>query len=261
MENSITFVTFNIRTDKAQHDGINSFQGRLPGILSFFQQEKPDIVCFQEFTDTIFAALADGLKDYYIVGCGREEDFGGEHCAIAYRKTAFELLSLDTFWLSETPEIPGSRFPFQSIWPRICTAAVLKYKGSGTPFRVYNTHLDHVSAFARQLGLKRIAERIKTDYEKQPYPYLLAGDFNATPGSMPFSSLRESDGPVLLDLSSDFPVTFHEFGKGPSHEIKIDYIFSDAETAARVKSKKLYTQQKNGVYLSDHYPMGITFTI
>ena len=261
MKNSVTLITFNIRTDQAQHDGINSFRNRLPGIVSFFQKIRPDIICFQEFTDTMFLELADKLSDYYIVGCGRGEDFGGEHCAIAYRKMAFELLSLDTFWLSETPEKEGSRFPFQSIWPRICTTAVLKKKAGGEPFRIYNTHLDHVSEFARQLGLKRIVERIGTDYEKQPRPLLLTGDFNAVPGSSPFSVLRDSGGPALQDLSADFPSTFHEFGKLPSGGIKIDYIFSDAGTAARVKNKMLYTQKENGVYLSDHYPLGITFTL
>lgn len=261
MENLIKFITFNIRTDIAQGDGINNFCYRLPGILSFIKKEQPNVICFQEFSDSIFLKLAEAMTDYYIVGCGRGDDFSGEHCAIAYRKMDFELLALDTFWLSETPQKEGSRFAFQSRWPRICTAALFKYRKGGEPFRVYNTHLDHVSEYARQLGLERILERIKADYEKRPYRLLLAGDFNAEPGSAPFSAFHGYSGPPLSDLSADFPVTYHEFGAKLPNGIKIDYIFSDAETAARVKDKKRYTQNENGVYLSDHYPVGITFTI
>ena len=51
------------------------------------------------------------------------------------------------------------------------------------PVRVYNTHLDHISYFARVRGLREILRHISTRYQQAPGPVLLMGDFNATPTS------------------------------------------------------------------------------
>lgn len=103
-------VTFNIRCDFGQ-DGANNFIYRRPLILEKIQQEKPDIIGFQEVLPHVAAWLKENLTEYYIVGCGREKDLTGEAMIIAYRKERFQIVSLETFWLSPTPYAPGSRYP------------------------------------------------------------------------------------------------------------------------------------------------------
>ena len=101
------FVTFNIRCDFGQ-DGANNFIYRRPLILEKIRQEKPDIIGFQEVLPHVAAWLKENLTEYYIAGCGREKDLTGEAMIIAYRKERFQSVSLETFWLSPTPYMPGS---------------------------------------------------------------------------------------------------------------------------------------------------------
>ena len=108
------FVTFNIRCDFGQ-DGANNFIYRRPLILEKIRQEKPDIIGFQEVLPHVAAWLKENLTEYYIAGCGREKDLTGEAMIIAYRKERFQSVSLETFWLSPTPYVPGSRYPVQSM--------------------------------------------------------------------------------------------------------------------------------------------------
>ena len=135
------FVTFNIRCDFGQ-DGANNFIYRRPLILEKIRQEKPDIIGFQEVLPHVAAWLKENLTEYYIAGCGREKDLTGEAMIIAYRKERFQSVSLETFWLSPTPYVPGSRYPVQSMCPRTATDVVFEDMETGKVFRVINTHLD-----------------------------------------------------------------------------------------------------------------------
>ena len=91
-------------------------------------------------------------------------------------------MSQQTFWLSPTPEQPSR--DWTTPFPRICTWCELQPVASPEkPVRVYNTHLDHISYFARVRGLREILRHISTRYQQAPGPVLLMGDFNATPTS------------------------------------------------------------------------------
>jgi len=107
-------VTFNIRCDYGQ-DEANNFCYRKPFILEKIQNEDPDIICFQEVLPHVAIWLKDNLTDYYIIGCGRDENLEDEQTSIAYKKSNYNLLEMDVFWLSETPKLPGSRYKNQSI--------------------------------------------------------------------------------------------------------------------------------------------------
>ena len=148
-------VTFNIRCDYGQ-DGSNCFCFRKPGILAAFAREQADVYCFQEVLPHVAAWLKEALPEYTVVGCGRGENLDGERVILAFRKERFDLMKMDTFWLSPTPRVPGSRYPDQSICPRTCTEAVLYDLAENRVVRVMNTHLDHEGAPARQAGLEQI---------------------------------------------------------------------------------------------------------
>jgi len=111
----IKLVTFNIRCDYGQ-DGINNFNFRAPLITDKINTEKPDIICFQEVLPHIASWLKTAFADYYIIGCGRSADFADEQEAIAFKKDRFNLVNMSTFWMSETPNIPGSRYEKQFFY-------------------------------------------------------------------------------------------------------------------------------------------------
>lgn len=245
-------ATFNIRCDYGQ-DGPNNFSCRQPLILRRLAAEQPDIIGFQEVLPHVQRWLRTALPGYTVLGCGRSRDYADEAVTLAVRNDTAEILSLDTFWLSPTPRLPGSRYPVQSICPRTCAAAVIYLREWETPIRVYNTHLDHEGAPAREQGLRQILARIRRDRAELPMPAVLMGDFNATPGAPELAPLREPSSFPLRDITADIPLSFHNFGLGQEPSGKIDYLFAGG--GLRPERVRCWTDEENGVFLSDHYPI------
>ncbi len=249
----IKLVTFNIRCDYGQ-DGINNFNFRAPLITDKINTEKPDIICFQEVLPHIASWLKNAFADYYIIGCGRSADFADEQEAIAFKKDRFNLVNMSTFWMSETPNIPGSRYEKQSICPRVTTEAVLYDLTEKKMFRLLNTHLDHEGVEARLLGLNQLLRKIETAEIFSDIPVIITGDFNAEPDSIEMKSIITSK--KYRDLTADIDFTFHDYGKTRE---KIDYIFASGNIVC--KNVKKWTDENNGVYLSDHYPVQADISI
>ena len=243
------FVTFNLRCDH-QQDGINCFIYRQPLILRAIQEKTPDVICFQEVLPHMAAWLKKSLTDYYVIGCGRGEKLDSEQMTVAFRKDGYQLLEMRTFWLSETPLIPGSRYPGQSSCPRTCTEAVLMEEASGQVFRVFNAHLDHVGKEARQRGLEQILRRVEAVELFPDAPMILAGDFNAEPDSEEMRPLRTFPG--LRNITGQIGFTYHGY-MAAQRPMQIDYILLRGPVACSNVEK--WTQCENGVFLSDHYPV------
>jgi len=253
-------VTFNLRMNTMK-DGINYFFNRSPFILKKIREEKPDIIGFQEATRDIHRWLNANLTDYTIVGMGRDADFGGEANPVAFRKDRFKLFGLTQFWLSETPEIPGSRYEHQSHCPRILLSVKLRDTFQGKMIYVYNTHLDHIDAEARLLSIRQVLNAIKSDHLKVPATLLLMGDMNATPDEISMKEIVNSDTPGLEDASANVVNTFHGYHGGSCFDTnagkKIDYIFTN--DCKRCLSTYAWEDENNGIYLSDHYPVVCEF--
>ena len=242
-------VTFNIRCDFDQ-DGPNSFRYRKEIILEKIRKEAPDILCFQEVLPHVAIWLKENLSDYYVIGCGRDENLLDEQTSIAYKKTVLNLMQMDVFWLSETPKVPGSRYENQSVCPRVCTMALFQNLDTGEIFRIYNTHLDHIGSESRRAGLGQILKQIASEKAFVSSPVIRTGDFNALPGSEELKILENY--PELVDLTAGIAGTYHEFGMLKEPE-KIDYIIvSDTITCTLSET---WEDCINGVYLSDHYPV------
>jgi len=242
-------VTFNIRCDYGQ-DGINNFSNRKKLILDKINKEKPDIICFQEVLPHIAHWLREVLKEYYVVGLGRDETFGGEQTSIAYRWASFQLADFEVFWLSPTPKLPGSRYIDQSTCPRICTMALFHEESSGKLFRILNLHLDHEGEQARELAVKQVLGKLEEEDAALLVPTIITGDFNAEPGSREMKALKVSE--EFTDITSGVGGTFHDFGRLEKEEI-IDYIFTSRHfTCVHIER---WEDTDEGVYLTDHYPV------
>ena len=245
-------TTFNIRYDCGT-DGINNFSCRKPFILETIAREQPDVIGFQEVLPHVAVWLKENLKEYYVVGCPRCEDLSGEQVCIAFRPDKFNLMKMDTFWLSPTPYVPGSRYPEQSICPRTCTEVVLQELSSGKVLRMLNTHLDHEGSLARLLGVRQILSYLETTAFFPDAPVVLVGDMNAYPDSPEMELLRSR----FRDLTDGVGITFHNFGQGDG--CTIDYIYLHGSIAGTVPRK--WDECRDGVYLSDHYPVSSELTL
>lgn len=251
----IKMFTYNLRTDTAKHDGKNVFSIRKEFVLKTFPRYNADLIGFQEITPTMREWLLENFTDYTLCGMGRGAELDDESNVILFKKDRFDLMSFDYFWLSDTPYKPGSRFSTdQSGCPRICSCAMLYDRESKKLFRHYNTHLDHVGAFAQAQGVSLILNRISSDYDRWQVPVILTGDFNVTPDSTVVKSVLHFDGcgKKLVDVTAGVGGTFHDY-KNPDTDFKIDYIFTNLECDASRSFKA--TDCEDGVYLSDHYPV------
>lgn len=254
---TIHVFSYNLRMD-TNADGINAFSRRKEYILAEFPKYNADIIGFQETLPHMRQWLMDNFTDYQICGVGRGRDLQDESNVVAFRKDKFDLIGLETFWLSDMPHIPASRFSTdQSDCPRICTCTTLFHRETGKSFRHYNTHLDHVGRFAQAQGISLILNRIASDYDTWALPVILTGDFNVQPDSVVRKSVLsfEGCGEKLKDVTANVGKTFHDYHpEDHADNDQIDYIFTNIPCDA----SKSFTAKdtKDGVYLSDHYPVG-----
>ena len=246
-------MTFNVRTpgDKAP----NHWKARIPRIQAVMEKYQADLVGVQELTPKQKTALLSSDTPYEAVGVGREVDQGGEQCCIFYRKDRFDCLESGTFWLSETPEVVGSR-SWNSACRRICTWARLRDRITGQTFLHFNTHLDHISEEARQKGAALILSRIEA--MGQGLPCFLTGDLNCRVGSPAAQAIlaRMKDTKLASETPHEGPTqTFHAYHFNPDKENKseIDFIFFQGEL--RVLKHITISDHDGDEYPSDHFPV------
>lgn len=251
----LKIMSFNLRTE-VRSDGINYFPNRKTRILSTIETESPDLIGFQEATDTMRAWLIESLFPigYTVIGCGRSAYYRGESTIVAYKRSIFEMISAETRWLSLTPTVAGSNFGGdQSDCPRVFTALVLKRHDVAQPFAFVNTHLDHIGASARLLGAAEICGYLS----EKNLPFVITGDMNATPETPEvgtFTSSTLCDSPVV-DATANLGPTFHNFGRlAPEDCVKIDYIFTNLPCDIS-RSYRVEDIPVDGVYISDHNPV------
>jgi len=252
MSAKLKVFTFNLRV-RTENDGINCFDFRKGRVLEAITDHMPDLIGFQECTAGMRDWLRDALADdYTVLGCGREADLSGESAAVAFRKDAFSLVSMDTFWLSATPDVPGSRYgEDQSPCPRTATALLLRHRDGAAPFLFINTHLDHMGSIARLLGSVQILQYVSA----KKYPVILTGDFNATPDAREIRVITGNEVLGIADATALLGGTFHDYGRIPVAErVKIDYVFSNLP-ADPAEAFVLPDEPVEGVYISDHYPV------
>lgn len=247
----LKLMTFNLRIANAA-DGINAFDNRKERIKETVLYEKPDIIGFQEANDSMIEWIKVAIRSkYFIVGTGRNADRTGEGARIAFKKKKFELVSLETIWLSEAPDIPGSCYSVdQSVCPRVFTAIELMDKKTKKILRVVNTHLDHKGELARVCGATQIMQYVSVRNKLIPCPNVVMGDLNARPDSDAIKIFKAH----LPDITEEVGQTFHGFGRITNDpDCHIDYIFSDAKKAS--PSYAVPDESVGGVYISDHYPV------
>jgi endonuclease/exonuclease/phosphatase family metal-dependent hydrolase len=245
----LKIMSFNIRC-KNGGDGINEFENREPKVLEAIRNEAPDLIGFQEVTDVQRDFLSKNLSnDYILLGCGRRQNYYGEGVSIAFKRDLFELVSFETFWLSDTPDLPGSRYESsdQSTCCRLTVHAELIAKELSAPIHFFNTHLDHQGPGARLLGMRDIIKKIANIKGC----YALTGDFNALPNSPEITEILNAEKICAHDATSNLTHTFHGFGKF-DRDYKIDYIFTNCPSG---DSYIVEANTDDGIYISDHHPI------
>jgi endonuclease/exonuclease/phosphatase family metal-dependent hydrolase len=191
------------------------------------------------------------LPEYAWFGMGRKGGEGDEHMGVFYRTDELRVLDSGNFWLSGTPDVPGSD-TWGTPFPRMVTWARFQRKSDGRTFVMFDTHLPYREEdnVAREKGAALILERIA----KLPpdEPFVLTGDFNTTPDGKVHAMLTQhlQDAWLVAPNRSGPEKTFHDFTGQPDR--RIDWILV---RGFHVKDVRTVTTHEGKLYPSDHFPV------
>lgn len=247
----VRVMTFNIRLNLAS-DGVNAWPNRKDAVARLIDTDT-DLAGLQEALPEQLTDLDGLLPDFARFGSGRGADLRGEASAILYRKTRFELLQHDTFWLSETPTVPGSK-GWDAAYQRIVTWGKLRDRKTGAIFFHFNTHLDNVGVVARREGTRLLLATVDRIAERTPT--ILTGDFNTVPESEPYRLVIENgfvDAMTATRSPHLGPTSTWNAFKAIEPERRIDFVF--VRGGVDVLRHAILPDTIDGRFPSDHLPV------
>lgn len=257
----INVMSFNIRYDNPE-DSLDNWKFRKDRAANAICFYDVDVLGTQEVLHNQLEDLKQRLPEYEVIGVGREDGKEkGEYSALWFKKNRFDLLDSGYFWLSETPEVPGSK-GWDGACERIASWAKLRDKTSGKELFALNTHLDHVGVVARREGISLILDKVNE--LSGGLPVIVTGDFNSEPESDVIKHVTDATNPEhLTDARLASPIvygpgwSFHDFGKIPyQHRPLIDYVF--VRNGFDVLRYGVLAETENEAFLSDHAPVLVT---
>jgi endonuclease/exonuclease/phosphatase family metal-dependent hydrolase len=262
---SLKVMTFNLRYSAAR-DGADGWNHRKDSLLERVRAADPDLLGTQEGLVDQIDFLRDNLKGYQMVGVGRDDGGkNGEFVALFVKTSRMVINDSGTYWLSETPEKPGSK-SWDSALPRIVTWAKLTVRGqSEFTFVCMNTHWDHVGRKGRLESAKLMRQWARDHARK--LPVIVTGDLNVDEDAEPFKQLLHGKGMdhawidgyrVLYPERLLDEATYHGF-KGTRRGSRIDFILHTPHFQT-IKAA-IDRTARDGRYPSDHYPVSATVEI
>lgn len=259
-DTDVRVMSFNIRYGTAR-DGINHWDQRKTFVVETIRAFNPDLLGTQETLGFQRDFLAAELKDYDVLGVGRDDgDNRGEMMSLYFRRERFEKLDGGHFWLSETPAVVGSR-SWDAALPRMVTWVKLKdrRRPDAPPVCCFNTHFDHQGATARRESSAVLLEQISR--LAADASVVVTGDFNAAEGSPPYqvlfpgtpaSRLVDSFRTANPDRRED-EGTFTGFNAASVTGARIDWIGVSRDW--QIRSARIDRTARDGRTPSDHFPV------
>ncbi len=258
----VRVMSFNIRYGSAK-DGENAWELRKDFLIETILAFDPDLLGTQETLAGQRDDLAARLTDYEVLAAGRDDGREkGEMMAVFYRKARFDKLAGGHFWLSETPDVAGSK-GWDSSLPRMVTWVTLRDRSDpgAPPIAFFNSHFDHRGPRARLESARLIRREI--DDLAEGCRVVLTGDFNSGEGSDPYRALFGPDATRSLALRDTFRIahptrgeeegSYGNFRPGPVSGGRIDWIGCSDDWEVRAAS--IDHTSRDGRTPSDHFPV------
>jgi len=256
-------MSFNLRT-KTIIDTLNHWNNRKDLVVKTIDKFSPDLLGTQECQISQARFLKKELPGYHFVGAGRDNGkASGEMCGLFFRSDRFIKLDQGHFWLSKTPDKPGSKSWGSSYRRMVTWVKLVPRDGTPIPFYFFNTHLDNSAARARVQGAWLL--RRKIDEIADGLPVILTGDFNTDSGTTPYQLLvvgpQEWRGYLVDTYRTINPTpgpyegTRHKFTGGMTGD-RIDWIITTNNFATL--DAGIDRTNFNGRYPSDHFPVTAT---
>jgi len=245
----LTVMTYNIRN--GHPDAGHEWAERAPLVAEVIRRAEPDLLGAQEVLAPQLADLIAALPEYEHAGISRDGAGEDEYGPVVWRRDRFDAVETGQFWLSDTPDVPGS-----NTWGALCTRCVtwarLRRRADGDELVFAATHLDHEETAHGDAVRERSARMLGARLTAPGAPVVLVGDFNTTPASAAYAALAETG--LRQDASAagpDAESSFHDYGRA-EHPERIDWILhTDAVRTLRLE----VDAAAPATAASDHYPV------
>ncbi len=254
-------MSFNLKFASAT--GPHPWRARRPVMAELLRTEQPTLIGTQEGLYGQLRDIGRDLPEYYDwIGEGRAGGRRDEFVAIFFDTRRLEPLERHHFWLSDTPEVAGSR-SWGNTTIRMATWVRFAVRRTGTEFVVLNTHLDNSSERARVRGAELIRDRIAA--LPAALPVIVTGDFNSPADhSAAYSVLV--DGAGLTDTWTAAAehrgpryATWHGYHKLVPDGPRIDWILTRGAVTVRTVGVNPFA--RDGRFPSDHLPVQALLTL
>lgn len=242
-------MTFNVRLPTAA-DGPDRWERRRSLMARTIREQQPDVIGTQE----LFARQGDYLvavmPEYAWFGRSRGNG-DDERMGVFHRRDRLRVVAAGDFWLSDTPDVPGS-ISWGHPEPRMVTWARFERITDGGRFQLFNTHFPYreQDEEARLRSAAAILQRIRA--LPDALPVVLTGDFNTGADSDTHARLSGflQDAWTAAPRRAGPEGTFHAFTGQPLR--RIDWILF---RGLRAEAAHTVTSHADGRYPSDHFPV------
>ncbi len=235
-----SLLTFKVMTYNVHHCNppSESKTGKIDidAITNVIRNQNPDLVAVQELDDhttrsgafSELEVIAKKLNMHFYFG--KAMDFAGG----GYGVGILSKYPISDGTTHQLPVVPGWKGE-----PRVLATAKITLP-DGNKIVFGSTHLEAYNKENRELQVREILRIASTE----TLPFIVAGDFNATPES---AVIRILDSIFLRTCTSQCPVTFDEEGDSGT----IDYIAFRPVDQFQVIQHQVIEEK----YASDHYPV------
>jgi endonuclease/exonuclease/phosphatase family metal-dependent hydrolase len=249
---SITIVSSNVRGPA--DPGPAAWEARRDLLASVLVGTGADVIGTQETTGAQRDDLLARMPDYAFLGRDHHGHDDGEHTGLLYRTDRVELVEHGDFWLSDTPDAPGTG-TWGNPTPRVVTWG--RFRAGGAEFVLADSHFPWPSDAEGEDGRTRCAAvlRERAFAIAGGGPLILTGDFNTGPASAAHAELTDGlEDAVAAALAAGVhagpEATFHDFTGTPDE--RIDWILQRGFTPV---STATLDAHEGDVWPSDHFPV------
>lgn len=251
---TLTMMSYNLKFGST--NAPNGWPQRRPLMRELIEKVAPDVFGTQEGLYGQLQDIAADVPAFQWIGMGRDGGSRGEFMAVFYRTARLEPLAFDHFWLSDTPEVIGSKTWGPKL-ARMVTWVKFRDRQTKQEFFFVNTHFDHQVQAAREKSAQLVRERVAAF--DPTLPVLLVGDFNAAAGSNKAYVMLTEDKfftdtwTTARERVNDGIGSFNGFKALQKGGPRIDWILSRGDVAA--DHIEIVTFSRDGQFPSDHCPV------
>lgn len=255
-------MSFNVLCSFCDPENFDPWPDRLEAFRDIFARHDPDLVGLQEvsFAPEVeqLRALLPGFEAVFYRAEGTFVDW--PDATVLYRASRFELVESGRFWLSPTPDVPGSIGFAEQQLARLVQWVRLHDRANDADLVFATTHFDN-NPPSQELSAPLLLERLGPLIAA--YPTVITGDFNSQPFDEAYRILVEgatAEGPRLTDAyelaAARAVVTNQEPAPDYDAEGRIDHVFvAGAPWRCARWAVDLSVYGADDRYPSDHWPV------